>query len=137
MARSATRCLQNCPGVLAHIQDADDLNVRGQHSVTNQRFLNHDASQVGKYRRFDPVAPARIFSDCDTRLPDLAGDNHFNAASKLAPEVITNFSPVFAGEFSESNPQSSIGPVKKSGGQSSSLASLASLNFLSRAGVAA
>ena len=127
---------QDGPGVLAHIQDADDLYVGRQHSVTNERLLNHDTPQVRKNSRFDPVAPARVFSDGDARRPDLACDGHLNAAAKLAPEVTPNVSPVFPGEFRESDLQSSRGSVKKSGGQSSSLAPFASLNFFSRAGVA-
>src|SRR5207249_5113448 len=99
-------------------------------------FLNHDAAQIRKNSRFDPVAATRVFPDGDARRPDLAGDDHFNPSPKLAPEVPTDVSPVLPRKLSESNPQSSRGSVKKSGGQSSSLASLASLNFRSRAGVA-
>src|SRR5439155_25258627 len=109
--------LQNCPGILAHIQDADDLNMRRQHSVTNERFLNHDAPQIRKNSRFDPVAATRVFPDGDARRPDLAGDGHFNPSPKLAPEVPTDVSPVLPRKLSESNPQSSRGSVKKSGGQ--------------------
>jgi len=129
--------LQNRPGILAHIQNADYQNVRGQHSVTNERMLNHNTAEVRKNSRFNPVAAAGVFSNGDSRGPDLASDSHFNPAPKLAPEVTTNVSPVCLSEFRESNPQSSRGSVKKSGGQSSSLAPFASLNFLSSAGVAA
>ena len=128
---------ENRPGVLAHIQDADDLHMRGQHSVTNQRFLNYDSAQVRKNSRFDSVAAPRVFCDGNARSSNLGGDGLFDLAPKLAPKVTTNVSPVFLGQFGESYSQSSRGSVKKSGGQSSSLAPLASLNFFSRAGVAA
>ena len=131
------RRLENGPGVLTHIQDADDLNVCGQHAVTDERLLNQDTPQFRKHRRFDRVSPAWVFSDGDARRPDLACDSHLDAAAELAPEVAANVSPVFPGKFSESNPQSSRGSVKKSGGQSSSLLPTASRNFCSRAGVAA
>src|SRR2546427_270133 len=100
-------------------------------------FLTTMPPQVLENSRFDPVTPARIFSDGDARAPDLGGYGHFNPAPKLTPQVATKVTPVFLGEFRESNSQSSRVSVKKSGGQSNSLAPLASLSFLSRARVAA
>ena len=125
------------PGVLTHIQDADDLYVGRQHSVTNERLLNHNAPQVRKHSRFDRVAPTRVFAYGNARRPELTCDRYLDAASEFAPEVTPDVSPVFPGQFSESDPQSSRGSVKKSGGQSCSLAPTASRNLRSRAGVAA
>ena len=109
----------------------------GQHAVTDKRLLNQDTPQFRKHRRFDRVPPAWVFSDGDARRPDLARDHHLDEAAELAPQIAADVSPVFPGEFSESNPQPSRGSVKKSGGQSSSLLPTASRNFCSRAGVAA
>ena len=108
----------------------------GQNAVANQGFFNHDTAQIWKYGRFDRMAAFWVFSDSDSCLPDLVCYSHFDAATKLASEVTTNVSPVFPGEIGESNPHSSRGSVKKSGGQSNSLVPFASLNFFSRAGMA-
>lgn len=123
--------------MLAHVQDPDDLNVRWQHPITNQKFLDHNPTQVRKNSRFDPVTSAWVFAEGNSSSPDLAGECHFNPASKLATGITPNLSPIFLGEISESNPQSSSGSVKKSGGQSSSFAPRTSLSFSSRAAVAA
>src|SRR5437016_871304 len=83
------------------------------------------------------MAPSRVFSNGYPSRHNLAGDLHFNPTPKLAPEITTNISPVFPGDFSESDPQSSRGSVKKSGGQSNSVAPFASFSFRSKAVVAA
>src|SRR5256885_1147591 len=82
------------------------------------------------------MSSAGIFSNQDAGRFDLPGRSHLNPPPKLVPEVTSNASPVFTGDFGESNSQSSRGSVNKSGGQSISLAPLASFSFFSRAGVA-
>jgi len=72
---------------LTHIEDADDQDVRGQDSITNERFLDHDSSQVRKYGGLDVVTTARIFSNRNTRSLDLIGDGDFNPRPKSASQV--------------------------------------------------
>src|SRR5947208_5130477 len=86
-------CLQNCPRILAHIQYPDDLNIRGQHLVTNERFVDHDTAQLWKGRRFDRVPTSGIFPDGDPGLSDLPGNGHFNSRTELPSEVTTDVSP--------------------------------------------
>ena len=131
-----SRGFQNRPPVLAHIQDSDDLNAVWKQPITNEGFPNHDAPQIRKDSRFDPVSAPGVFPERDARCPHLSGDSHFNPPSKLTPEVPADAPPVFLGNFCESDPQSSIGSVKNSGGQSRSLPPFASRNFCSNAGVA-
>jgi len=130
------RSLQNGPPVLAHIQDSDDLNAVWKNPITNQGLPHHDAPQIWKDGRLDPVSTPGVFPDCETRRLHLSGHSHFHPMSQLTPEIPADVPPVFPGNFCESNPQSSSGSVKNSGGQSSSLAPFASLNFCSKAGVA-
>jgi hypothetical protein len=127
---------QNRPPIRAHIQDSDDLNAVWKDPITNEGLPNHDAPQIRKDGRFDPVSAPRVFPDHDARCLHLSGDRQFNPPSKLTPGIPTDTPPVFPGYFCESNPQSSSGSVKNSGGQSRSLAPFAALNFCSKAGVA-
>lgn len=113
------------------------MDVRGQHSIANQGFVHHDTPQIRKNFRFDAVAAARILRDSDAGGLHLRGNGHFHLTPQLGPQITANIMPVSPGEFGESNLQSSSGSVKKFGGQSNSFAPLASLNFFSRAGVAA
>lgn len=110
--------------------------MRGEDSITNKGFLNHNTAQIGEHLGFNSMASAGILSDGYASLSNPIGDLHFHLASEFTAKVTANISPILLREFRESDSQLSSGSVKKSGGQSSSFEFFALRSFFSSAAVA-